>query len=229
MQNVEKRAFLCSELRAEAGEGEGLPTITGHAAVFSQRSEDLGGWFEVILPGAFDEALDRGDDVRALVDHMPDKIIGRTKANTLELRADDVGLLAKITPPDTVPGRDIVTSIERGDVDSMSFAFAVDEDGQRLVFLDDGTIIREVFNVSRLYDVSPVSYPAYVDTDVAVRSMLAHEKSHKDIDSRVVEMLAQAEKRESPRVNIQRPQQADQEMERMQKVTDDMKKKYGIA
>lgn len=227
MSDIERRAFLCSELRAEDGEGDGLPTIVGHAAVFNQRSEDLGGWFEVIVPGAFDRALE-SDDVRALVDHDPSKIIGRIKAKTLELRADDVGLFSTIKPPDTVPGRDIMTSIRRGDVDSMSFSFTVDEDGQEIVFLDDGTMIRKVFNVTRLFDVSPVSFPAYVDTDVSVRSMLEYQKAHSDIDSRVVEMLAQA-KVQGARRRIAKPKTVDPNMERMQRITDDMKKKHGIT
>lgn len=230
MSDREVRAFrLPIELRADDGNEGGLPSIRGHAAVFNQRSEDLGGWFEVILPGAFDESLARGDDVRALVDHDPSKILGREKANTLSLDVDEKGLQVKIDPPNTTVARDIIENIRTGNVDSMSFAFTVDEDGQRLVFPDDGTIVREVFNVSRLFDVSPVSYPAYVDTDVAVRSMIGYQQAHKDIDSRVAEMLAKAEKRDTRRVNIQRPKQADEEMERMQQVTDDMKKKHNIA
>ncbi len=167
MSEMERRAFrLPIELRAEDG-GDGLPSIRGHAAVFNQKSEDLGGFREIIMPGAFDSALDRGDDVRALVDHDPSKIIGRAKAGTLTLNTDSKGLRVKIMPPDTTVGNDIVESIRRGDVDSMSFGFRTLSDNWRT---EDGEEIRELVDLE-LFDVSPVSFPAYPQTDVAVRSL----------------------------------------------------------
>jgi HK97 family phage prohead protease len=166
MSKKEVRAFrLPIELRDD--EGDGLPSIRGHAAVFNKKSEDLGGFREVIMPGAFDSALERGDDVRALVDHDVSKIIGRTKAGTLTLNTDSKGLRVQITPPDTSVGRDIVESIRRKDIDSMSFGFRTIEDRWRTV---DGEEIRELMDLE-LFDVSPVSFPAYPQTDVAVRSL----------------------------------------------------------
>lgn len=203
MSEKEIRAFrLPIELRAEDGDEGGLPSIRGHAAVFNKKSEDLGGFKEIIMPGAFDSALERGDDVRALVDHDPSKIIGRAKAGTLTLNTDSKGLRVKIVPPDNTVGRDIVESIRRGDVDSMSFGFRTIEDVWRTV---DGEEIRELMDLE-LFDVSPVSFPAYPQTDVAVRSLADWRSKNPK--------AAGANK-------------AD--MERMQKVTDDMKKKHGIT
>jgi HK97 family phage prohead protease len=172
MSKKEVRAFrLPIELRDD--EGDGLPSIRGHAAVFNKKSEDLGGFREIIMPGAFDSALERGDDVRALVDHDPSKIIGRSKAGTLTLNVDSKGLRVKITPPDSSVGRDIVESIRRKDVDSMSFGFRTIEDVWRTV---DGEEIRELMDLE-LFDVSPVSFPAYPQTDVAVRSLEQWKKT----------------------------------------------------
>lgn len=200
MSEREVRAFrLPIELRVEDGKEGGLPSIRGHAAVFNELSEDLGGFREIIMPGAFDSALDRGDDVRALVDHDPSKIIGRAKAGTLTLNVDSKGLRVKIDPPDTSVGRDIVESIRRNDVDAMSFGFRTLSDNWRM---EDGEQIRELLDVE-LLDVSPVSFPAYPQTEVAVRSLKQWQN--------------------------EKPNTVDPEMVRMQKVTDDMKKKHDIT
>ncbi len=103
-----------------------MPTLEGYAAVFDEPSEPIGGMFlEFVDRGAFTRSLASGPDVRALVDHDPSKILGRSTAGTLRLREDSHGLLASITPPDTTVGRDIAESVRRGDVSQMSFAFSV--------------------------------------------------------------------------------------------------------
>ena len=198
MSEREIRAFrLPIELRADDGE-DGLPSIRGHAAVFNELSEDLGGFREIIMPGAFDSGLERGDGVRALVDHDPSKILGRTKAGTLSLNVDSKGLRVKIDPPDTSAGRDIVENIRTRNVDAMSFGFRTLSDNWRM---EDGEQIRELIDLE-LFDVSPVSFPAYPQTDVAIRSLKEWRNK-------------------KPKV--------DPEMERMQQVTDEMKKKHGIT
>jgi HK97 family phage prohead protease len=103
--------------------------LVGHAAVFNTLA-DIGGWFrEKIVPGAFKKTLSDNADVRALLNHNPDKIFGRTKSGTLKLREDDTGLLSEISVPDTTLGRDLMVSVKRGDIDQMSFAFqAVQEE-----------------------------------------------------------------------------------------------------
>lgn len=162
--DFETRAIRVEELRvADAG---GKPQIVGYAAVFKKDSLDFGGWKERIKRGAFKSSLDRGDDVRALVDHDPSKILGRTKPGTLRLRTDADGLRAEIDPPETTVGRDVVESIRRGDLDGMSFGFRTVTDAWHL---EDGVGIRELIEVD-LFDVSVVTFPAYPDTSVAVRA-----------------------------------------------------------
>lgn len=154
------------ELRVTRGE-DGKSMIRGHAAVFSQLSEDLGGFREQIVPGAFTTAIDT-DDVRALWNHNPDFILGRNRSKTLRLSEDVRGLSIEIDPPDTQTVRDLVlTPMERGDVTQMSFAFSLRPNGEDWAKDDNGLWIRTVKNV-RLFDVSPVTYPAYPQTDVAV-------------------------------------------------------------
>lgn len=165
MREIERRK-VAVEVRAEKDD-EGVRSFVGYAAVFDSPSEDLGGFREVILPGAFDRALKERHDVRALVNHNPDLILGRTKAGTLDLKADKRGLLSTIRPGDTQAARDAATSIERGDIDGMSFAFRVLSDDWRT---EDGEPLREVRDL-QLYDVSVVSYPAYAETQVDLRAV----------------------------------------------------------
>jgi hypothetical protein len=121
--------------------------------------------------------------VRALVDHDPSKILGRTRAGTLRLRADTRGLGVAIEPPHTTTARDIMESIERGDVSGMSFAFRTLTDDWRM---EDGEVIREVSDM-RIHEVSVVSFPAYPDTDVQVaqRALQTFMASQKGKHSKV--------------------------------------------
>jgi HK97 family phage prohead protease len=145
--------------------------IRGYAIVFNSNSVDLGGFRERILPQAVDRTFSEAIDVRALVDHDMSKIIGRKSAGTLSLIKDRKGLRIEIDPPDTTAGRDIVKSMERGDVDGISFAFrTVDDDWHE----EDGHLMREVTDM-RISEVSIVSFPAYPDTEVAMRSARAYE------------------------------------------------------
>lgn len=162
---LEKR-HLPFEVRVERRD-DGKVIIRGHAAVFGQLSEDLGGFREQIAPGAFAEAL-QTDDVRALWNHNPDFILGRNRSNTLVMSEDSRGLAIEIDPPDTQTVRDLViVPMERGDVSQMSFAFSVRPGGQDWAKDDEGRVVRTLKKL-RLYDVSPVTYPAYPQTDVSV-------------------------------------------------------------
>ena len=159
-----ERRFFQVEVRADEGE-QAAAKIAGYAAVFGQQSVLLYGQFrEVIERGAF--AGDLTGDVRALWNHDTNMPLGRTKAGTLALEEDAHGLRVEIDPPATSWGRDAVESIRRGDVDQMSFGFdVVDDDWAQL---DDGTLVRTLRKV-KLYEVSPVVFPAYPQTAVSVR------------------------------------------------------------
>lgn len=143
--------------------------IAGYAARFNSMSENLGGFRERIAPGAFAASL-LDADVRALWNHDANIVLGRNKSGTLRLTEDDVGLYFDCDAPDTQLIRDMVVSpIERGDVSQCSFGFYTIEDRWENI---DGEMIRTLLKCE-LLDVSPVTYPAYPETDVAVRSMNA--------------------------------------------------------
>ena len=164
MKTPERRTFAIERLEVRQ-DGDEMPTIRGHAAVFNSLSEDLGGFRERIAPGAFSGSL--SGDVRALFNHDPNYILGRTTSRTLRLVEDQRGLAVEIDPPDTQTTRHIVEAIRRGDVSQMSFGFRTRKDEWERT--DDGDI-RTLLDVE-LFDVSPVVFPAYPDTDVAARSL----------------------------------------------------------
>jgi len=166
----EKRV-LDTEFRIETRDDKQM--VEGIAAVFNRLSEDLGGFREKIDPGAFDDVMN--NDVRALINHEPNLVLGRTTAGTLELFVTPEGLGYRYSDPDTSYSRDLQKSLKRGDVNQSSFAFSIPDGGD--VWEKDGDAwIRTIKKVSRLYDVSPVTYPAYPDTKVAARSLEAREK-----------------------------------------------------
>lgn len=170
MKDIERRFYTVDDLKIET-RADGTRRMTGHAAVFNQLSEDLGGFREQIAPGAFAEAV-AGDDVRALWNHDANHVLGRTAAKTLTLSEDARGLFVEIFPPDTQLARDLMISMERGDVTQMSFGFSVKPNGSNWAKDDEGRVIRTLTRV-RLFDVSPVTFPAYPQTDIAVRSLNA--------------------------------------------------------
>lgn len=155
---MEIRALQSCELRASDNR-----KLQGYAAVFNQLSEPLQGFRERIKPGAFANSM-KTADVRALVDHDPSKIIGRTRAGTLTLNEDGHGLFATIILPDNSLGHDLFVSVKRGDLSQMSFGFVAEEDA----WPERG--IRELISV-RLFDVSVVTYSAYPQTEVGLRGL----------------------------------------------------------
>ncbi len=144
------------------------PKINGYAAKFGKWSQDLGGFVEKIRKGAFDEALEKSD-IRALKNHNSDLILGRNTSGTLRLDTNSVGLRFEVDVPDTTTGRDTVEEIRRGDLSGCSFAFTVLEDDWK--YPEAGPIERTIVKVGELFDVGPVTYPAYPDTTVSARSM----------------------------------------------------------
>ncbi|WP_312274873.1 HK97 family phage prohead protease [Pseudescherichia sp.] len=174
MSDRETRCYS-GEVRAEQ-QGEQPTRIIGYGSVFNSRSEPLWGFREIIKPGAFDDVL--GDDVRGLFNHDPNFILGRSASGTLTVAVDDKGLRYDITAPDTQTIRDLVLApMLRGDISQSSFAFRVARDGEHWYEDDEGVVIREISRFSRLFDVSPVTYPAYQDADSGVRSMQAWQEA----------------------------------------------------
>ncbi len=163
-------------------------TIRGLAIPFNSLSEDLGGFVELFEPSAVDRTLAEGLDVRALVDHDPAKIIGRTKAGTLTLRKAADGLHVAINVPDTTVGRDVLTLVSRGDVSGMSIGFRVMPGGDRFE-QRDGQMVRVVTD-ARIIEASIVTFPAYTATDASVAQRALRE--HQARQGRSVAVLRRA-------------------------------------
>ena len=177
-------------LRVIRKNDDSLPKVEGYAAVFNSDSEDMG-FIERIAPGAFKKAL-KTSDTRALFNHDSNIILGRTSAGTLELKEDKKGLFMSIVPPDTQLIRDMVLApIERGDITQQSFGFTVKADKWKEI--DGKTPIRTITEIGELFDVSPVTFPAYPDTDVALRSLENIKKDQVTLATKVAEIRAKDE------------------------------------
>ena len=176
-----ERRFLTApvkyETRAE-GEGENKTEshiIEGYAAMYNKRTS-LGWMDEEILPGAFDDVLN--DDVRALINHDPTLILARSVngKGTLQLSLDEKGLKYSYATPDRTYARDLQDAIESGDVTQSSFSFSIKDEVWVRSENDKENDLRQIKTVRNLFDVSPVTYPAYQDTSVAKRSYDAIQK-----------------------------------------------------
>lgn len=171
LMRVEKRTSDKSDESTEFG------VIEGYAAKYNEETE-INGWFkEVIRPGFFDDVLN--DDVRCLINHNPQYILARSVngKGTLQLEVDNVGLKYKYTTPDITYAKDLQKSIERGDISQSSFSFIPKE----VVWHErKGDMeLRELIKCERLFDVSPVTFPAYNNTEVAKRSWEEFKKNKK--------------------------------------------------
>lgn len=160
--SVEKRSI---NGQFEIREEDTGPKIVGYAAVFNRLSEPILWFREKIMPGAFREALKKSD-VRALFNHDPNYVLGRTSNGTLKLYEDDKGLRYEIIPPNTQWARDLIESIKRGDINQSSFAFTIKEEKW-----NEDLTERTILSIETLYDVSVVTYPAYSVTEATVRSL----------------------------------------------------------
>ena len=143
--------------------------IEGYAAVFDKPTELWSGMYEVIRRGAFKRTLDHGADVRLLFNHDPNLVFARSKSGTLQLSEDEKGLKYRATlDPNDTDAANLHRRIMRGSVDQSSFAFSIEKNGEN--FTDhEGGRMREV-KAAKLFDVSPVTYPAYKDTEVMART-----------------------------------------------------------
>lgn len=169
-ETIERRYFnVLAELRASEADSESR-TVIGSAAVLNVET-DLGYFKEMIDPAAFDEVLaDKDHDVVALFNHDNNLVLARRSSGTLELWKEDNKLMYKFEAPNTTAGNDLLESLRRKDIRNSSFQFEVSEQKWTFDENDERNDLRTIMKVGRLWDVSPVTFPAYQDTDVAKRS-----------------------------------------------------------
>jgi len=164
---TEKRWIDVAELRTDRIDGDD-PVIKGYAAVFDALSQPIMGFQEIVRKGAFRKTL-KESDVRALHNHDANYVWGRKANRTLRMHEDEKGLAVTIMPPDAQWARDVMVSIDRGDVSQMSFGFQTIKD--RWTQEEKLMPLRELLEV-RLFDVSTVTFPAYPQTEVHVRAIM---------------------------------------------------------
>ncbi len=179
---METRDFELVEIRYNKGSEGESPKLTGYAAVFNSLSEDLYGFKEKIAPGAFADTIQK-DDIRALWNHDKNYVLGRTKSGTLRLEEDERGLKIEIDPPDTTWANDLMASIDRKDVNQMSFGFHAIRDTWD--DQDKKMPVRTLEEV-KLIDISPVTFPAYKSTQIQTRELLENAGLDLSIISRVL-------------------------------------------
>lgn len=181
---IQKRS-LQTTFKATRAEGNNDDMyIEGYFAVFNRETELWPGAYEEIAPGAFDETL--GNDIRALINHDTTLVIGRNKANTLEIKVDSHGLWGriKINPKDT-DAVNCYVRVERGDVDQCSFGFNILE--EKTDWRDDGTVKWTMTKLD-LHEVSVCTFPAYEDTGVQARHAEVEQHKERQLEQRKFEL-----------------------------------------
>jgi HK97 family phage prohead protease len=178
----ERRTFTGTVHTRE--DGEGMPKEIGGIAAVINSATDLGYFEEVILPGAFDNALSKDYDIRCLFNHEAELILGRTKANTCKVFVNGDGNLEYTWVPDyeNPTHMSVVRSIMRGDITQSSFAFTIKEQMWSESEKYGSMGKRTIKVIEDLYDVSPVTYPAYSDTEADARSIVAMRDQEQEIE-----------------------------------------------
>jgi HK97 family phage prohead protease len=160
-------------------------TAVGYASVWDRLSQNLGGFVERVLPGSFRSTIGQSD-VRALYNHEPDHLLGRSGNGTLTMEEDDVGLRYSISLPQTQLGRDVAELLRRGDLVGSSIGFRVINGGEHWGETDDGYPLRTLSEVA-LRDLGPVTFPAFSDTSASLRSLAEGRSLDLDVLVRAAE------------------------------------------
>jgi HK97 family phage prohead protease len=178
-RRIERRFVPISEFEFRAGGAsedgaDKPPELVGYASVFGQETEIsdwFGGWREMVAPGAFRKTI-KESDIRALWNHDPNIVLGRNKAGTLQLKEDEHGLHTVIQPPDNEWGRPVLDAVKRGDVTGMSIAFQVVKEQIERPAKESQELPKRTIKEAKLFDVSPVTFPAFEQTEIDARSGL---------------------------------------------------------
>ena len=182
--DMEKRIYNI-ETRVEQKEDD-KEVVVGYGSIFNSRSENLGNFYEYISPEAItQETIDRSD-VRALINHDESLILARSTSGTLQLSVDEKGLRYSFDIPETSYGKDLAINMKNGNINQSSFAFTIAENGDEWSTDEDGNDIRTITKIDRLYDVSPVSFPAYQQAEsdlvIAQRGLACYKETQRKED-----------------------------------------------
>jgi HK97 family phage prohead protease len=173
--SMEKRTYIGPETRARVT-NEATRTIRGYGIVFNKESVDLraGGrvFREVIRP----EAVRNVDfsNLLSMHNHRSERLLGATASGTMRTGVDSTGVWYEVDLPNAPTGDDVLESVRRGDTPGSSFQFDIRSDGDKWS-MREGKAFREVTQFNGVYEMGPVSEPAYPDTSISARSMEALE------------------------------------------------------
>ena len=208
----EVRIFLegrCQPHLREAADGGESRTIEGYAIVFGVRSVLLADWYdryyEVIEPGAIDEARLREMDIKMTMFHDREILLARSNKGqgTLKLSVDEVGVKYEFEAPRTCDGDNALELVRRGDLSGSSFTFWSDEHSSvRYELLDDDVLLRHVDRIDKVYEMTIAADPAYVETTVTAREVEAagiklpnHSKDERETPEQIAEKLRENKSR----------------------------------
>jgi HK97 family phage prohead protease len=198
------------KIRSINNEGVNEVYLDFYASVYEQKSkrifEDGKLFNEIIKRGAFDNILnDENINVKAVVNHDDNKLLGRSKSGTLKLTSDDYGLLASVRMGNTQLHKDVIEMVERGDYNESSFKFTTDKEYMTTRREGSDNIV-EINKITGLYDVSIVGDGAYANTNVSLRSLIdeieldnlekerkEQEEKDKEIKDKILNDLLQRE------------------------------------
>jgi len=173
-----ERVFFSNEIKLS--DDQGRQVIEGYAAVYDVLSDDLGGYRARIKRGAFSEALNNPSlDCRALFNHSRDYVLGRTTNGTLLLTEDEKGLRYRIYPPDTSYAKDLLASMSRGDINQSSVGFNFYEKDVKWETVG-GERVQTFTKCAELIDVSPVTVPAFSDTEATIKRFQKEERNKRE-------------------------------------------------
>jgi hypothetical protein len=197
----EQRYVTVDDLEVRAAEGSDPLRIIGHPVVYNRWSEDLGGFREMVMPGAATKTL-RESDIRVLFNHDPNFVLGRNRADTAVFTEDGTGVRMEDFPPDTTTIRDLVIiPMQRKDITQMSFAFRVVnpepfDPAPGVRYGDhweppkkEGGLWDRTVNEFQMFDGSIVTFPAYTQTDAAVRDQVGLLEGISGLDLRALTAL----------------------------------------
>lgn len=175
------RVIPAEDLEIRAEQDGKIKKVTGYGIVYNRETQIWDDLYEVIRPGAATEVLAGNPDIKCALNHNRMYLFGRTKSGTLRLEENTKGVKYTAKPPDAQWARDAIASIERGDIDGSSFTFAVLPQDEKITKRDDGTYLREVFKLSRLGEMGPVTDPAYLDTTAEARAKEEYDSLTADL------------------------------------------------
>lgn len=176
------------EIRTEVSEGESRRIIRGSAVVYNQLSEELGGFREQFLPGSLSKTI-RESNIKSVWNHNDQYVLGSLKTGTLRLVDTEESLDFEADLPDTSWADDLAVSINRGDIDQMSFRFRTIKDNWRREAR--GEIVRDIHE-AQLVEISPVAFPAYPQTAVSLRGLLDIDAEEERIEQALIRAKAGA-------------------------------------